>query len=127
MRSPLASLYDSLRIKNKILFSVLAVFLVIYGATLSYIYSRIKEDLLQSARQEALSTTQILALTLYRNYEIESDSREIQTYILKARVMKPNLLEINVLGRSLEVVSSTNDDNLFETASGQRFPLPTIS
>ena len=123
MRSPISSLYGwiVLRIKNKILFSVLAVFIIIYGATLSYIYNHIREDLLQSARQEALSTTQILALTLYRNYEIENDSREIQSYILRARKLKPALLEINVLDRNLEIVSSTNDDRLFETAIGQKY------
>lgn len=111
----------ALRIKNKILFSVLAVFTIIYGATLSYIYNHIKGDLLQSARQEALSTTQILAVTLYRNYEIESDSREIQSYIMGAKKYKSTLLEINVLDRNLEIVSSTDDDNLLETASGQRY------
>ena len=124
MNSPLASLYDWLahRIRNKILFSVLAIFAILYGATLSYVYNRIREDLLQSARQEAESTTQILAITLYRNYEIENDSREIQSFMeLGPMKNKSNLLEINVLDRNLEIVSSTNEDNLFETAAGQKY------
>jgi class 3 adenylate cyclase/HAMP domain-containing protein len=125
MNSPLTSLYGRIarRIKNKILFSVLAVFIVIYGITLSYVYNRIKEDLLQSARQEAKSTTQVLAINLYRNYErpIENDSRKIQSDIQETKKLKSNLLEINVLNRDLEIVSSTNEDNLFETASGQRY------
>ena len=123
MNSPLGSLYDWLvhRIKNKILFSVLANFVIIYGATLSYTYNHIKEDLLESARREALSTTQLLAVTLYTNYEIEEDSREIQTLIRWQKKFKSNLLEINVLDRNLEIVSSTNEDNLFETAVGQRY------
>jgi len=123
MNSFLTFFYDrfALRIKNKILFSVLAIFIVIYGATLSYIYNRLEEDLLQSARQEALSTTQILAVTLYRNYEIENDSREIQSYILGARKYKSNLLEINVLDRNLEIISSTDEDNLFATAVGRKY------
>ncbi|MBT4503122.1 MAG: HAMP domain-containing protein, partial [Gemmatimonadetes bacterium] len=123
MNSFLTFFYDrfALRIKNKILFSVLAIFIVIYGATLSYIYNRLEEDLLQSARQEALSTTQILAVTLYRNYEIENDSREIQSYILGARKYKSNLLEINVLDRNLEIISSTDEDNLFATVVGRKY------
>ena len=123
MRSSLTLLYDWLahRIRNKILFSVLAVFIIIYGATLSYTYNHIKEDLLESARQEALSTTQVLAVTLYSSYEIEYDSREIQSYIVNAMKYKSNLLEINVLDRNLEIVSSTNDDNLFETATAQKY------
>ncbi len=56
------------RIKNKILMSVLSIFIVLYGATLTYVYYRIKADLLESARIEAVSTSQILAHSLYRNY-----------------------------------------------------------
>lgn len=119
----MASLYDwfALRIKNKILFSVLAVFVLVYGATLSYVYNRIKEDLMHAAEQEALSTTKILALTLYRNYEIENDIREIQTFVLRAREFKANLLEVNVLNRDLEFISSSDEDKLFESAEGQRY------
>ena len=121
MSSPLASAYDwlALRIRNKILFSVLAVFVIIYGATLSFVYNRIKVDLLQSAKQEAASTTKMLAVTLYRSYEIDNDSREIQGYIVRAPEIYQNLLEINVLDRKLEIISSTNEDKLSETAMGQ--------
>ena len=123
MSWPFARLPDwfAQRIKTKILVSVLLVFIAIYGATLSYVYIHIKKDLLRSAVQDALSTTQILALILYRNYEIETDAREIQTYILAPKKYKSNLLEINVLDRDLTIVSSTNEDKLFETAAGQRY------
>ena len=102
------------RIKNKILLSVLSIFIVLYGATLTYLYYRIKADLLESARIEAVSTSQILAHSLYRNYEIENDIRSIQIDVLSAKKDKGNILEINVINRDLEVVSSTNEDNLFE-------------
>ena len=77
MHSPLKVVYDwlTLRIKNKILFSVLTVFVLIYGATLHYTYNRTREGLVQAAVEEALSTAKVLALTLYRNYEIENDVR----------------------------------------------------
>ena len=119
----LISLFDwtSVRIRNKILFSVLAVFVLIYGATLSYVYNRIKVDLLESARTEALSTTQMLAVTLWREHEIENDSREIQGYIVGTRKIKTNLLQIDVLDRNLTVISSTEEDNLFETAVGETY------
>ncbi len=123
MNLPLASRYNwlALRIKYKILGSVLAVFILIYSATLSYIYSHLKQDLLHSARQEALSTTQMLAATLYRNYEVDSDSREIQSFILGAVTYNTKLLEISVIDRNLEVVSSTEDEKLFAAAVGQRY------
>ena len=109
------------RIQLKILVPVLGIFIVLSGVTLGFIYSRIKQDLLQSARQEALSTTQIVALTLYRNYEIDNDSREIQSYVYGARKYKANLLEINVVDRDLRIVSSTNEENLLAPAAGEDF------
>ncbi len=123
MRSPLKVVYDwlALRIKNKILFSVLTVFVLIYGATLSYTYNRTREDLLQAAVAEALSTTRVLALTLYRNYEIEHDVREIQSYVFAAGKYKSSLIEINVLDRELTYVSSTDEDKLLERAVGQTY------
>lgn len=123
MRSPLRVLYDwwALRIKNKILFSVLAVFVLIYGATLSYTYNRTREDLVQAAIEEALSTAKVLALTLYRNYEIENDVREIQSYVFAAGKYKSNLIAINVLDRELTYVSSTDESKLLERAVGQTY------
>ncbi len=41
------------RIKNKILFSVLVVFTLVYGATLSITYSSSRDDLLAAAMMEA--------------------------------------------------------------------------
>ena len=109
------------RIKNKILLSVLSIFVVLYGATLTYVYYRIKADLLESARIEAVSTSQILAHSLYRNYEIENDIRSIQIDVLSAKKDKGNILEINVINRDLKVVSSTNEDNLFDRFDSQTY------
>ena len=121
MKGPFSLLQSWLgrRIQNKILFSVLAVFIVVYGATLNYIYTSTKADLLEAARRQAQSTAEMLALTLYRNYELEEDIRKIQIDILSAKKSKSDIMEINVFDRNLEILSSTNDENLFTAVEGE--------
>ena len=110
------------RIKNKILFWVLAVFVVVYGVTLSYTYSSTRSDLLKAATEEAQSTAETLALTLWRNYELENDIYDIQSYLYGyERIKSDNLIEVNVFDRSLEILSSTNEENLGATVKGEIF------
>ena len=113
------------RIKNKILFSVLVVFTLVYGATLSITYSSSRDDLLAAAMMEAESTAETLALTLYRTFELgnEDDIRNIQTHLLSYKRIKSNLLEVNVIVPSLEIQNSTNDDNLFTTVQGEIYTM----
>ena len=101
-------------IKNKIIFSVLFVFLVVYGIIISLNYFQIKEDLLQAAKREALSTAQIIAIAIYRNYEIPTDFREIQSYIIGVKRYKQNIVEINIISRELIVISSTKENKLLK-------------
>ncbi len=120
------------RIKNKILFSVLFVFVVLYGATLSVTYSSSRADLLKAAKDEAQSTAETLALTFWRNYELgnDSDIRNIQSYlfglerIINRRRSETSgstsvLLEVNVIDPGLVIQNSTRDDKLFTTVEGE--------
>ena len=109
------------RIRDKILFSVVGVLLALSGVALAYIYHRIEQDLLESAVEEAESTAQIFSLTLWRGYQIPDDISEIQRYIYRAGEYKPNLLEINVIDRSLSTISSTNDARLETRAVGEAY------
>ncbi len=133
MRSPAAVLrtWIAARIKNKILFSVLFVFIVLYGATLIVTYSSSKADLLKAATAEAQSTAETLALTFWRNFELgnDSDIRNIQSYlvgferIINRRQSETSdstsaLLEVNVINPDLVIQNSTIDDNLFTTVEG---------
>ncbi len=126
-------LYDRIagRIKNKILSSVLFVFIVLYGATLSVTYSSSKADLLKAAAEEAQSTAETLALTFWRYTELgnDSDIRNIQSYlyglqkIINRRRAETSdstsvLLEVNVINADLVIQNSTIDDNLFTTVEG---------
>jgi class 3 adenylate cyclase/HAMP domain-containing protein len=123
MKNPFAPLRNWVagRIKNKILFSVLAVFLVLYGGTLSYIYDIIRDDVLEVARRNALQDTRKLAWMLYRNYEDLEDARayhrELETFL----EIQTNLLEINVVNRELSIVGGTNFELIFETVSEDRY------
>jgi HD-GYP domain-containing protein (c-di-GMP phosphodiesterase class II) len=99
-------------VRNKILFSILFVFLAMYGLTISCIFIRVKKDTFDTARQEALSTAQIISVALYRNYEIPKDSREIQSYIVGTKRYKKFIEEISVISRDLEIISSTSEDML---------------
>jgi HAMP domain-containing protein len=126
-------LYDWIagRIKNKILISVLFVFVVLYGATLIVTYSSSKDDLLKAATDEAQSTAETLALTLWRNYELgtDGDIRNIQSYLVGfERIINRRretsdttsvLLEVNVIDSDLMIQNSTIDDNLFTTVVGE--------
>ena len=123
MKNPLAPLrnWAAGRIKNKILFSVLAVFLVLYGGTLSYIYDIIRDDMLEVARRNALQDSRKLAWTLYRNYEDLEDARlyhrDLETFL----EIQTNLLEISVVNRELAIVGSTNFDLIFETVTDGKY------
>jgi class 3 adenylate cyclase/HAMP domain-containing protein len=127
-------LYDRIagRIKNKILFSVLIVFVVLYGATLSVTYSSSRTDLLKAAADEARSTAETLALTFWRYTELgnDSDIRNIQSYLygLKKIINRRSaetsnsasvLLEVNVINADLVIQNSTIDDKLFTTVEGE--------
>lgn len=109
------------RIKNKFLFSVLAVFSLIFLATLGVAYRNIKQNLLEAARQEALGTTQVLATTLYRNYELENDSRQIQSFVLGMAKSNDYLLAIVVVDRDRTIIGSTNEAALLTQAEGPAF------
>ncbi len=101
-------------IQNKIIFTVLAVFLCVYGVITSINYFQIKKDILDNAQQEAFSLAQIIAGTIYRNYEIPDDSREIQSYILGIKRYKNNITDISVFSKELITVNSTNENILFK-------------
>jgi signal transduction histidine kinase len=107
-------------IKIKITVSVLAVFITVYTATIGYVYNRTKTDILKGARQESLSTAQIIANSIYRNYEIPGDAREIQGYIVGTKIYKKNILDLSLYTRDLEVISSTYED---KTGSVSKSPL----
>lgn len=107
-------------IRNKILFSIVLVFCVVYGGTLTYVYQKSRKDLFNFAQREALSTARLLAITLYRSYEIETDFREIQSYVSGVKRSKDSIIEINVYGRDGAIVSSTEEDKLFNRDPSHR-------
>ena len=98
------------RLRNKLLISGVTSFVLVYGMTLQLVYIQAADSLLQSAYKESISTTGILAMGLYRSYEIETDRREIQSFILGAKKYRDNVLEISVLDRQLQIVASTTED-----------------
>lgn len=112
------------RIQHKILFPVLAILAAMLAATLVYVSGQSKQDLLDNARTEGLSTAQIVAVTLWRTQdtaELSRDGRRIQAYILGVERSKGSILEISVLDESLEIISSTDDALIFEQAEGALF------
>lgn len=108
-------------IANKIVTSVLMVFLLVYGLSISYVYLKARDDILKSVKQETLSTAQIIAVAIYRNYEIPRDFREIQSYIIGTKRYKKNILSLNVISREYKIISSTDNKLLLKTAKGIEF------
>ena len=78
-------------------------------------------NLLSATQKEALSTTGILAMALYRSYEVDNDQREIQSFIVGSQLYRDNALEIHVLDRELTVIASTN-----ENIVGQSLTMPRL-
>lgn len=106
------------RLRNKITFSVLLVFLVVYAITISLSYLQMKGDLFDAAEKEALSTAQMIAISIYRNYEIPADFREIQSYVVGTKRFKKNIIELNVIDRGLTVIGSTTEYKLLKKVEG---------
>lgn len=106
LSSPLTWFRSS--IKNKILISVLTVFLIAYGLSISWMYNRASSDALKAVRQETLSTAQIIAVAIYRNHEIPRDFREIQSYIMGTKRYKKTISAIHVISRQMKIISSTD-------------------
>ena len=98
--------------KNKVLVAVLATFVCIYGITLQFVYWQASQSLLNATQKEALSTTGILAMGLYRSYEIDNEQREIQSFIVGSQQYRENVLDINIISRQLQVIASTLEDNI---------------
>lgn len=112
------------RIQHKILLPVLAIIGAMLAGTLGYISGQSKQDLLDNARTEALSTAQIVAVTLWSTQdtaELSRDGRRIQAYILGVARSKASIVAISVMDESLEIISSTDEDRLFERAQGAIF------
>ena len=101
--------------KNKVLFSVLSIFVCVYGITLQLVYMQTAKNLLSATQKEALSTTGILAMALYRSYEVENDQREIQSFIVGSQLYRDNIIKINVLNRALQVIASTDENTIAST------------
>ena len=97
---------------------MLLVFLVVYGITISLSYVQMKGDLFDAAEKEALSTAQMIAISIYRNYEIPADFREIQSYVVGTKRFKKNIIELNVIDGGLTVIGSTTEDKLLKRAEG---------
>ena len=110
------------RIQHKILFPVLAILTAMLAATVFYISAQAKEDLLETARTEALSTAKMVALTLWRttDADMRSDARHVQAFISGIGDF-PSRLEISVLDSDLEIISSTNLDKVSEQVGGADF------
>ena len=64
------------RIQHKILFPVLAILAAMLAATLVYVSGQSKQDLLDNARTEGLSTAQIVAVTLWRTLHVTRDEEQ---------------------------------------------------
>ncbi len=107
-----ARLWYQKSFKNKVLVAVLSIFVAIYGLTLQFVYWQATQSLLSATKREALSTTGILAMGLYRSYEIENEQREIQSFIVGSQRYRENVLEINILNRQLLVLASTQEENI---------------
>jgi len=107
--------------KNKVLVAVLATFVCIYGVTLQFVYWQASQSLLSATQREALSTTGILAMGLYRSYEIDNEQREIQSFIVGSQQYQKNVLDINIISRQFEIIASTLEGNI-----SQIRPLPLI-
>jgi signal transduction histidine kinase len=109
------------RVRNKITFSVLLVFLIIYGITVSLNYFQMKIDLFDAAEKEALSTAQMIAISIYRNFEIPADFREIQSYVIGTKRFKKNIIELNVIDNELTVIGNATEDKLLRKVTGTDF------
>lgn len=105
--------------KNKVLVSVLTIFVCIYGGTLQLVYMQTASNLLSATQKEVLSTTGTLAMALYRSYEVENDQREIQSFVVGSKLYRDNVINLHVLNRQLQVIASTNEDAILSTLQGQ--------
>lgn len=100
-------------LRKKIILTVLIVFLCVYAVIISVNYIQIKKDIIDNARQEAFSLAQIIAGTIYRNYEIPGDSREIQSYILGIKRYKNSIKDISLVSKDFIIVNSTDEKIIF--------------
>lgn len=108
-------------IKNKILASVLFAFAIFYIPTFVYIYNQNRDELFNSVQIEALSAAQIIAIAIYRNYELETDQREIQSFVVGAQRSSGSIQELSILDTSLQVLSSTNEARLSRHSEGHEY------
>lgn len=112
------------KIQHKILFPVLVILTSMLGVTVVYIAEQTKQELLDNARTDALSSAELVAATVWRTADTDAlarDARTIQAFVLALQKNKQNLLRLSVLDASLDVVSSTDDDLLFERLGGADF------
>jgi len=100
-------------VRNKVAVSVLIIFGIIYSVASTFTYFNSKADLFMSASQEQLSTAQVIALNIYRDFLApEEAAQEIQALIVTMKLLKKNLEEITIIGLDGSVISSTREEKI---------------
>lgn len=108
-------------IKHKLIFAILSAFSFIYIPTLTYVFLQNKKDLYQSMENEALSVAKILSISIYRNYELSSDLREIQSFLIGSKRSKEDLVKLRVINKDFQILASTNHYELKSTVVGEDY------
>ncbi|MCB0334951.1 MAG: HAMP domain-containing histidine kinase [Bdellovibrionales bacterium] len=88
------------------------VFVLLYVPTLYFTFQQSKAGLFESAKIESLSIVRILALELFRNYELETDTREIQSVLIGAQRSNIDILELEVFDATGLIINSTEETRL---------------
>ena len=112
------------KIQHKILLPVLAILTGMLAGTVVYISGQTKADLLETTRTEALSTARLVAVTLWTTADTNDlgrDARSIQVIIVNVSNSYDSVLEIRVLDTDLMIISSTDEEMLFEQIEGAVF------
>ncbi len=98
--------------RNKLVTAILGIFFVVYSLMLHWAYSTMSADLLLAAKKESISTSAILVMALYRSFDLETDKREILSFLLGSKQYRQNLTLIRVFNSQQMIVSSTNIDEI---------------
>lgn len=78
--------------RNKLVTVTLATFILVYFSTLHWVYTTMSADLLSAAKKESISTSAILVMALYRSFDLETDKREMLSFLLGSKKYRQNMV-----------------------------------
>jgi hypothetical protein len=93
----------------------LATFILVYFSTLHWVYTTMSADLLSAAKKESISTSAILVMALYRSFDLETDKREMLSFLLGSKKYRQNMLLTRVVSADGTIVSSTGFNEIGQT------------